>query len=51
MGTAYVKRDPKASGPGAGRQFVIAADGDSLVEIPPGPPSATFTREVPKGGQ
>lgn len=51
IGTAYVKRDPKASGPVDGRQFVIAADGDSLVELPPGPPSATFTREAPKGGQ
>jgi hypothetical protein len=34
----------------AGRQFVIAADSDSLVEVPAGPPSATFTPVVPKGG-
>jgi len=51
IGTVYVERDPKASGPDAGRQFVIAADGDGLVDLPQGPPSATFTREVPKGGQ
>ena len=51
IGTAYLNRDPKASGPGATRQFVIAADGDSLVELPPGPPSVTFTRMPPKGGQ
>ena len=50
-GTAYLNRDPEASGPGAGRQFVTAAQGESLVDLPPGPPSATFTREAPKGGQ
>lgn len=50
-GTAYLNRDPKASSPGAGHQFVTAAQGESLVELPPGPPSATFTREAPKGGQ
>lgn len=51
IGTAYLNRDPEAAGPGDGRQFAIAADSDSLVELPPGPPSATFTREAPKGGQ
>ena len=50
-GTAYLNRDPEASDPGAGRQFVTAAQGESLVELPPGPPAATFTREAPKGGQ
>jgi hypothetical protein len=50
-GTAYLDRDPKAADPGDGRQFVIAAQGEGLVELPPGPPSATFTREAPKGGQ
>jgi hypothetical protein len=50
-GTAYLNRDPKAAGPGDERQFAIAAPGESLVELPPGPPSATFTREAPKGGQ
>ena len=49
IGTAYVNPDPKASG--TGHQFVIAAESGSLVERIPGPPSATFTREVPKGGQ
>jgi hypothetical protein len=49
IGTAYVNPDPKASG--GGRQFVIAADSDSLVNPPPTSPSATFTREAPKGGQ
>mgnify|MGYP000337878535 CR=1 FL=1 len=51
IGTAYLNRDPKASSPGAGHQFVTAARGESLVELPPGPPSATFTREAPKGGE
>lgn len=50
-GTAYLNRDPKAASPGDGRQFVIAPQGESLTELPPGPPSATFTREAPKGGQ
>jgi len=50
-GTVYLNRDPKAAGPGDGRQFVTAAQGESLVELPPGPPSATFTREAPKAGQ
>jgi hypothetical protein len=50
-GTAYLDRDPKAAGPGDERQYVIAAQGGSLVELPPGPPSATFTREAPKGGR
>jgi hypothetical protein len=49
MGTAYVNSDPQASG--AERQFVTAAGSGSLVKRPPGPPSATFTREAPKGGQ
>jgi hypothetical protein len=49
IGTAYVNPDPEASG--AERRFVIAADSESLVELPPGPPSATITREVPKGGK
>jgi len=50
-GTAYLNRDPKAAGPGDERQLVIAAQGESLVELPAGPPSATFTREALKGGQ
>ena len=51
MGTAYLNRDPKASGPDARRHFVTAARGDSLVKLPPGPPSLTFTRMPKKGGQ
>ena len=51
IGTSYLNRDPKASGADGERQFAIAAQGESLVELPPGPPSATFTREAPKGGQ
>ena len=51
IGTAYLDRDPEASDPGAGRQFVTAAQGESLVELPPGPPAATFTREAQKGAQ
>ena len=50
-GTAFLNRDPKASSPGDERQVVTAAHGESLVELPQGPPSATFTREAPKGGQ
>lgn len=41
IGTAYLNRDPRAAGSGDGLQFVIAAPGESLVELPPGPPSAT----------
>ena len=48
-GTAYLNRDPKATG--TGRQFVVATPGESLVELPPGPPSFKFTREAPKTGQ
>jgi hypothetical protein len=48
-GTAYLSRDPKAAG--AERRFVTAAPGESLVELPPGPPSLEYTREAPKGGQ
>jgi hypothetical protein len=50
IGTAYLNRDPKASGPDAGRQFVVAAQGDGLVELPPGPPSLRFTPMAPEGG-
>ena len=41
IGTAYLDPDPQASGPE--RQFVIAAHGDSFVEMPPGPPSLEYT--------
>lgn len=51
MGTAYLNPDRKAAGPGGGRQFVLAAPGESLVDLPPAPPSFTFTREVPKDGR
>jgi hypothetical protein len=48
-GTAYLNRDSEAAG--AERQFVVAAPGEGLVELPPGPPSVTFTREAPAEGQ
>jgi hypothetical protein len=51
IGTAYLNRDPKASGPDAGRQFVTAAEGEGLVKLPPGPPSLKFTVPAPAGGQ
>lgn len=44
MGTAYLNPDPSAAG--TGRHFV-----GSLVKLPPGPPSATFTRYPPRGDQ
>jgi len=43
MGTAYLNGDPKDVGPGAERQFVVAPQGEGLVDLPPAPPSATFT--------
>ena len=51
MGTAYLNPDRKAAGSGGGRQFVLAAQGEGLVDLPPAPPSLTFTREVPAAGQ
>jgi hypothetical protein len=49
LGVAYLNPDPKAGGREAGRQFVIAADSDSFVDIPPGPPSLRWTEEVEVG--
>ena len=51
MGSAYVNPDTTASGSNAGRQFVIAAESDSLVNLPPAPPSLEYTRDRPAGGQ
>jgi len=51
MGTAYVNPDPTASGSDAGRQFVIAGEGESLVNLPPAPPSLEYTLDPPAGGQ
>jgi hypothetical protein len=51
IGTAHLNRDTTASGPDAGRQFVTAAHGDGLVDLPPGPPSLRYMREAPAGGQ
>jgi hypothetical protein len=52
IGVAYVNPDPKAAGPEARRQF-IAADGDSLVENTPGPPSFRYwvTPKVGEGSE
>jgi hypothetical protein len=50
VGTAYLDPDPKAAG--TGRQFVAAAPGESLVNLPPAPPSFQYTiEEPPKAGQ
>jgi hypothetical protein len=49
IGTAYLDPDPQASGPDAGRQFVIAAQGDSFVDLPPGPPSLRYSVPPPEG--
>ncbi len=43
LGVAYLKPDPKAGGAEAGRQFTIAANGESFEDIPPGPPSIRWT--------
>ena len=43
IGIAYLDPDPQVSGPDAGRQFTIAAHGDSFVEMQPGPPSLEYT--------
>jgi hypothetical protein len=51
IGTAYLNPDRKGAGPADARQFVLAAPGESLVDLPPAPPSLTFTREVPAAGQ
>jgi hypothetical protein len=45
IGIAYVNPDPKASGPEARGQFVIAGDG--FVQNLPGPPSLRFTPTAP----
>jgi hypothetical protein len=49
IGVAYVNPDRKSGGPGARGQF-IAADGDSLVENTPGPPSFRYWK-TPKAGE
>lgn len=49
MGTAYLNPDPDAAG--AARRFVTAPRAGNLVELPPGPPSFTFTREAPRAGK
>ena len=51
IGTAYLDPDPQASGPDAGRQFTIAAHGDSFVELPPGPPALKYSVMPPEGEQ
>lgn len=49
LGVAYLNPAPKAGGPDTGRQFVIAADGDSFEDIPPGPPAVIWTKSVEGG--
>lgn len=51
VGTAYLNPDREASGPGANRQFAIAAYGDSFMEPSPGPPSLRWTPRPPAGAQ
>lgn len=51
IGTAYLDPDPRASGPNAARQFVIAAHGDSFVTLPPGPPSLKYRVMPAEGAQ
>lgn len=42
LGVAYLNPDP-AGGAEAGRQFTIAANGDSFEDTPPGPPAIRWT--------
>ena len=51
IGTAYLDSDPQASGADVERQFVIAAHGDSFVELPPGPPALKYSVMPPEGEQ
>ncbi|WP_296805782.1 hypothetical protein [Thiocapsa sp.] len=51
LGVAYLNPDPAAAGAEAGRQFAIAADGDSFKDIPPGPPSLKWTEQVEVGAE
>lgn len=52
LGTAYLDPDPNAAGPDAGSQFVVAGQGEGLVDMPPAPPSLKFTIwPAKKGGQ
>jgi hypothetical protein len=51
VGTAYLNPAPQAASADGGRQFVLAAPGESLVNLPPAPPSLTFTRDPPQDGQ
>ncbi|SDX62642.1 hypothetical protein [Thiocapsa roseopersicina] len=51
IGTAYLDSDPQASGADVERQFVIAAHGDSFVELPPGPPALQYSVMPPEGEQ
>jgi hypothetical protein len=51
IGTAYLDPDPQASGNDTERQFVIAAHGDSFVEMRPGPPALEYTVMPSEGEQ
>ncbi|MFB1490095.1 MULTISPECIES: hypothetical protein [unclassified Thiocapsa] len=51
IGTAYLDPDPQASGADVERQFVIAAHGDSFVELPPGPPALKYSVMPSEGEQ
>lgn len=47
----YLDSDPQASGVDVERKFVIAAHGDSFVELPPSPPSLKYSVMPPEGEQ
>lgn len=44
LGVAYLNPDRKAGGSDAGRQFAVAAAGESFEDIPPGPPAIRWTQ-------
>ena len=44
IGVAYLAPDPKAAGPEARWQFVVAAEGDSFADLAPAPPSLRWTQ-------
>jgi hypothetical protein len=51
VGAAARHRSVAAGGPDARLQFIVAANGDSFEDIPPGPPSVSWTESVEGGAK